>query len=142
MTEKEARQLSPLVMAFVGDSVFTLYVRSRLAESSHAKAGALHKRASKFVSAAYQAFVMDALAVELTEDEEGVARRAKNAHNNTVAKNATVIDYKRATAFEAVLGYLSLSGQRERLDYILDKAYILDEQKEETNEQSRRNILK
>lgn len=140
MTEKEARQLSPLVMAFVGDGVFTLYVRSRLAENSRAKAGTLHKRASKFVSAAYQAFVMDALAPELTEEEEGVARRAKNAHNNTVAKNATVIDYKRATAFEAVLGYLSLSGQRERLGYILDKAYLLDEQKEETNEQSRRNI--
>lgn len=130
MTEKEARQLSPLVMAFVGDSVFTLYVRSRLASESRSKAGTLHKRASRFVSAAFQAYVMDEIETELTGDEEGVARRARNAHNNTVAKNATIFDYKRATAFEAVLGYLSLSGQNERLNYILEKAYLLDERKE------------
>ena len=123
MTEKEARQLNPLVMAFVGDSVFTLFVRSKLAESSHAKAGGLHKEANRFVSATAQSRIFEALESELTEDEAAVARRAKNAHNNTVAKNATVSDYKRATSLEAVLGYLSLSKQDDRLSYILEKAY-------------------
>lgn len=137
MTEKEARQLSPLVMAFVGDGVFTLFVRSRLAEESRSKAGSLHKTASRYISAAFQAYVMDALSGELTEEETDIARRARNAHNNTVAKNATVLDYKKATAFEAMLGYLSLSRQTDRLDYILQKAYYLDKHKEDEDEQSR-----
>ena len=137
MTEKEARQLSPLVMAFVGDGVFTLFVRSRLAEESRGKAGSLHKTASRYISAAFQAYVMDALSGELTEEETDIARRARNAHNNTVAKNATVLDYKKATAFEAVLGYLSLSRQTDRLDYILQKAYYPDKHKEDEDEQSR-----
>ena len=80
---------------------------------------------------------MDALSGELTEEETDIARRARNAHNNTVAKNATVLDYKKATAFEAVLGYLSLSRQTDRLDYILQKAYYLDKHKEDEDEQSR-----
>lgn len=123
MTEKETRQLNPLVMAFVGDSVFTLFVRTRLASASHTKAGGLHKEANKFVSAPAQSYMFCAIENLLTEDEAAIARRAKNAHNNTVAKHATVADYKRATSLEAVFGYLSLSEQNERLEFLLETAY-------------------
>lgn len=77
MTEKETRQLNPLVMAFVGDSVFTLFVRTRLASASHTKAGGLHKEANKFVSAPAQSYMFCAIENLLTEDEAAIARRAK-----------------------------------------------------------------
>lgn len=134
MTEKEARQLNPLVMAFVGDSVFTLFVRQKLASVSHCKAGGLHKQANKFVSATAQSYIFERLESMLTEDEASIARRAKNAHNNTVAKHATVADYKRATSLEAILGYLSLSGQTDRLETLLGAAYEIN-----VNAESERN---
>lgn len=128
MTEKDTRQLNPLVMAFVGDSVFTLFVRTKLASASHTKAGGLHKEANKFVSAPAQSYMFEHIESMLTDDEAAIARRAKNAHNNTVAKHATVADYKRATALEAVFGYLSLSEQTERLDFLLRTAYDINAQ--------------
>ena len=129
MTEKDTRQLNPLVMAFVGDSVFTLFVRTKLACASHTKAGGLHKEANKFVSAPAQSYMFGAIEDMLTDDEAAIARRAKNAHNNTVAKHATVADYKRATSLEAVFGYLSLSEQNERLEFLLETAYAINEQR-------------
>ena len=129
MTEKDTRQLNPLVMAFVGDSVFTLFVRTKLASASHTKAGGLHKEANKFVSAPAQSYMFGAIEDMLTDDEAAIARRAKNAHNNTVAKHATVADYKRATSLEAVFGYLSLSEQNERLEFLLETAYAINEKR-------------
>ena len=129
MTEKDTRQLNPLVMAFVGDSVFTLFVRTKLACASHTKAGGLQKEANKFVSAPAQSYMFGAIEDMLTDDEAAIARRAKNAHNNTVAKHATVADYKRATSLEAVFGYLSLSEQNERLEFLLETAYAINEKR-------------
>lgn len=129
MTEKDTRQLNPLVMAFVGDSVFTLFVRTKLACACHTKAGGLHKEANKFVSAPAQSYMFGAIEDMLTDDEAAIARRAKNAHNNTVAKHATVADYKRATSLEAVFGYLSLSEQNERLEFLLETAYAINEKR-------------
>ena len=123
MEENKVRQLNPLVMAFVGDSVFTLYVRERLATESDCKAGVLHKKANCFVKASAQAAVFDKIEADLTEDECSVARRAKNCHNNTHAKNATIYDYKLATAFEAVLGYVKLCEQTDRLEFLLRRSY-------------------
>ena len=77
MTEKDTRQLNPLVMAFVGDSVFTLFVRTKLACASHTKAGGLHKEANKFVSAPAQSYMFGAIEDMLTDDEAAIARRAK-----------------------------------------------------------------
>ena len=125
MTEREAKQLNQLVLAFVGDSVFTLFVRDRLARTSDSKAGALHKKASEIVKATAQARFLDALEPEFTDAEKDIARRAKNSHNNTKAKNASVLDYKKATEFEAVVGYLHLTGQTERLNYIMEKSYSI-----------------
>ncbi len=137
MDEIKVRQMNPLVMAFVGDSVFTSYVRERLALESDCKAGILHKRANCFVKASAQAAIFAKIEAELTEDERAVARRAKNSHNNTHAKNATIFDYKLATAFEAVLGYVKLSEQNERLDFLLKYSYEtgVNEIKKETQDE-------
>ena len=123
MTEREAKQLNQLVLAFVGDSVFTLFVRERLAVTHDSKAGALHKIASDIVKATAQAKFLDLLEPEFTDEERDIARRAKNSHNNTKAKNASVHDYKKATEFEAVIGYLHLTGQEERKNYMMEKSY-------------------
>lgn len=123
MTEAKARQLNPLSMAFVGDSVFTLYVRRRITIGCDSKAGVLHKKANEYVRASAQAAFFDMLEPDLTEAERDIARRAKNAHNNTKAKNATIYDYKRATAFEAVLGYLNLTDQTDRMNCLMERCF-------------------
>ena len=111
--------LSPLSLAFVGDAVYTLYAREKVIQHSDAKNGVLHGEATKIVKASGQAKSADALAGLLTEEEAGVFRRAKNSKVHSVAKHATIGDYKKATAFEALIGFLYLSGQDERLKFLL-----------------------
>lgn len=124
LTPKEILELNPLVLAFVGDSVQQLMVRTKLASTSNAKAGELHKLATAQVKASAQAKFMDEIMSLLTEDEIAVFKRARNTHMNTMAKNASVADYKKASGFEAVVGYLYLLGKNERLEQlfaIIDK---------------------
>ena len=123
MTEKQARELNPLVLAYIGDSVQMLYVRTRTALETGCKAGVLHKAVSQEVKAHSQAVAAERILPLLTADEEGVYRRAKNSHTNNIAKNATSTDYRKASGFEALIGYLYLSGQRERLKELADVAY-------------------
>lgn len=120
LTEKEILELNPLVLAFVGDSVQQLMVRTKLASTSKAKAGELHKLATAQVKASAQAKFMDILINALTEDELAVFKRARNTHMNTMAKNASVADYKKASGFEAVVGYLYLLGKNDRLKELFD----------------------
>lgn len=119
MSREQAKMLSPLSLAFVGDAVYTLYAREKVIAASDAKNGALHAEAIKIVRAAGQAVSADAIIGMLTEEEAGVFRRAKNAKTHSVAKHATLSDYKKATAFEALIGYLYLSGQEDRLKFLL-----------------------
>ena len=123
ITEKQARELNPLVLAFVGDGVQTLYVRTRLAVQSHAKAGVLHMHASAVVNAAAQARNAEELLPEFSEEEESIYRRARNNHSAHRAKNANETDYHKASGLEAVIGYLYLTGKDERLEYILDACF-------------------
>lgn len=123
MTEKQARELNPLVLAYIGDSVQMLYVRTRTALETGCKAGVLHKAVSQEVKAHSQAVAAERILPLLMADEEGVYRRAKNSHTNNIAKNATSTDYRKASGFEALIGYLYLSGQRERLKELVDVAY-------------------
>lgn len=123
VTEKQARELNPLVLAYIGDSVQMLYVRTRTALETGCKAGVLHKAVSQEVKAHSQAVAAERILPLLTADEEGVYRRAKNSHTNNIAKNATSTDYRKASGFEALIGYLYLSGQRERLKELVDVAY-------------------
>jgi len=125
------KQLSPLVLAFVGDAVFNLFIRSRLAMKKKESAHRMHVRAISYVKASAQSRIISSLHDRLTEEEKEVFRRGRNAKSATVPKHADVLDYRRATAFEAVLGYLYLLGMHERLDEILNMAAEIIEQEGE-----------
>ena len=113
--KERASLMNPVVLAFVGDAVYTLLVRTELAVNSAAKANELNKRAAEIVSAHGQSGALERMLPLLTEEEDAVYRRGRNAKKTTRSKNATVSDYVRSTGFEALLGYLYLTGQTERI---------------------------
>lgn len=121
-TKIELLQMKPLVLAFVGDCVYELYVRNFLITEKYRDVNDLHRKSVFFVKAKAQAHILHELEEELTEDEQNFVRRGRNAHPHTVPKNADVVDYRYATAYEALIGYLYLSDNKERLDYILKKS--------------------
>ncbi len=118
---KDVQMLSPLVWAYVGDAVYELYIRTNLVNSSNAKPHKLHVESIKYVKAAAQAENLRKIDDVLTEEEKDVVRRGRNVQNHHVAKNASVADYAHATAFEALIGFLYLTNQDERLHEILKK---------------------
>lgn len=120
LTESEAKLINPQVLAFVGDGVYTMYVRNKVALSSKAKSGELHKQTSAIVKATQQSHIIDRILPLLNDVEKDVFRRGRNYKTHSVAKNASVIDYRRATGFEAVIGYLYLTGKVEKLNEILE----------------------
>ena len=122
ITTKQARELNPLVLAYVGDGVHTLYVRLQELGKTTGKADKLHKAVTARVKAEAQAKSAQIIMDELTEEENDIFHRARNAHSHSMAKNATVSDYRLATGFEALVGYLYLTGQRDRLEYLLTKS--------------------
>ncbi len=111
----DVRMYSPLTLAFMGDCVFEIVIRSIVVERGNRQAGSLHKIKSSVVNAKVQARMIEALMEELTEDERAVYKRGRNAKPHTVAKNASVNDYRKATGLEALFGYLYLSGQEDRI---------------------------
>jgi ribonuclease-3 family protein len=115
----EVKMLNPLVWAYVGDSVYELYVRVHLTNTSNAKPHKLHMESIKYIKAKAQADILDKIENNLTDDELDIVRRGRNTENHHVAKNADPADYTKATSFEALLGYLYLTKQDERLDEIL-----------------------
>ena len=121
MNEERINQMSPLTWAYVGDSVFELYVREHLTESIHAKPNRLHREAIKYVKAKAQAEILNRIHDSLTDEEQEIVRRTRNTENHHLPKNAELKDYMYATAFEGLIGYLYLTAQEERLKEILDK---------------------
>ncbi len=117
------KSYSPLALAYIGDAVHTMYIRSRILETGDKKVNELHKLCSFFVKANAQSRVILKLLSELTKEEEAVYKRGRNAKSYTVPKNADVTDYRHATGFEALIGYLYLSKDVERLEYLLDRSY-------------------
>lgn len=115
----DVRAYSPLTLAYIGDAVYDLVIRTIVVERANRAANELHKRTVKYVQAAVQAAMIEALAEELTEDEEAVYKRGRNAKSHTSAKNASIQDYRKATGFEALMGFLYLSGQTERMLYLV-----------------------
>ncbi len=113
---ERVKQMNPVVLAFVGDAAYTLFVRRRLALSSACKTGELNRLASLEVSAHGQSGRLEALLPLLTGEEAEIFRRGRNAKKPTKSKNASVADYVRSTGFEAVMGYLYLTGQFERIE--------------------------
>ena len=113
--ECDPRQLSPLTLAFVGDCVFELFVREKLVCQGNCPVKKLHQRSVEQVCASAQSRFSQKLFPLLTEEEQQVYQRGRNAHVNHVPKHASVADYHAATAFETLFGYLYLSGRIERL---------------------------
>ena len=120
MSEDKARQLSPVTLAFVGDAVYSLYVRSREVSLSDRKPAELQKRTCEVVSAKGQSELLERVESKFTTEEQAIYHRGRNAKKATKSKNANVVDYNRSTGFEAVLGYLYLTGQYERISEIIE----------------------
>ena len=122
-TEKEARLLNPLQLALVGDGVYELFIRNYiLSENIELTAHKIHVKAIGYVKAKSQAVIMHEIEDKLTEDESYIYKRGRNAKSATVPKNADVRDYRMATGFEALVGYLYLTGNTERLEFIFNSA--------------------
>ena len=114
---KEVRpnEYSPLALAFIGDSVFDLVIKSVIVEKANCQVNKLQNKTSKIVRATTQALIVDALKDILTEEEANIYRRGRNAKPYTKAKNASYSEYCKATGLEALVGYLYLKGDTERL---------------------------
>lgn len=120
---EDVRQYSPLTLAFIGDGVYELFVRTQIVKNTNAPANQLHKRCVHYVRAQGQCISMDALLPHLTEQEIDAFKRGRNAKINTKAKNAGLAEYKKATGFEALIGYLYVTKQTERLEFLMQKAF-------------------
>ena len=116
--------LAPLVLAYIGDSIYEVYVRAELVKQhTDMPVYKLHKEAVKYVRAHAQSNSVLAIEELLTEQETAIFKRGRNAKSPTVPKNADVGEYRRATGFEALVGYLYLTGDRERLEFIMKAAF-------------------
>ncbi len=121
---KKPSQLSPLVLAYVGDSVYEVYVRTRLiSQNPDLPAHKLHVMATGFVKAHAQSASMAALEEQLSPEEQAIYKRGRNAKSPTVPKHAEIADYRRATGFEALVGWLFLCDHSDRLNEIMSLAY-------------------
>lgn len=115
IAEVDIRTYSPLTLAYIGDGIYDLVIRSGVVGKGNTRAGELHKRTSQIVKAHTQAEMMEVLLPLLTEEEADIYRRGRNAKSPTMAKNATMSDYRKATGFEALMGWLYLQDEFERL---------------------------
>ena len=115
LEDVDIRTYSPLVLAYIGDGIYELIIRSLLVGHGNTHAARLHKQASSLVNAGAQSAMMERIKEQLTEEELHIFRRGRNANSPTMAKHASVSEYRRATGFEALMGYLYLKGRTERL---------------------------
>lgn len=118
-SKEEVNLMSPLTWAYVGDGVYELYIRTKLINETNMKPHALHIEAIKYVKAQAQAEILNKIYDKLTEEEKEIVRRGRNAENHHLPKNANVQEYMYSTAYEALIGYLYLTQQTERLQEIL-----------------------
>ena len=119
--ETEINMMSPLTWAYVGDAIYELYIRTYLTNTTKLKPHELHIKSIQYVKAKAQSKLLQQLEEILTEEEKDIVRRGRNTQTHHIAKNASVQDYMYATAFEALIGYLYLTKQDERLAEILNK---------------------
>ncbi len=123
--EQDIRSYSPLTLAYIGDGIYDLIIRSVVVERGNCSANSLHKKTTRYVSAVAQSGMIQVLFDELTEEEQAVYLRGRNAKSYSAAKNASRGEYRRATGFEALMGYLYLQNQTERLLYLVKKGIEL-----------------
>ena len=123
----DLREVSPAVLAYIGDSVYELYARCHVATKFAGNNNKMHKKNVGYVSATAQAKAMRILEAELDEEEESYFRRGRNSNPHTTSKNANPADYMYATGFEALVGFLFLDNRSARLEYLIAKTFeILD----------------
>ena len=115
LEDQDLRSYSPLTLAYIGDGVYELIIRTILVKKGNCPVNRLHKKASSLVKAGAQSAIMEVSEEELTPEELSVYRRGRNAHSPTMAKHATMADYRRATGFEALMGYLYLKEDYTRM---------------------------
>lgn len=118
LSVEEAKQMNPVTLAFLGDAVYSLYVRERMVRKG-GKPSEFQRAASKVVSARGQSAFLENVLPLFSQEEEEIYRRGRNAKKATKSKHATAAEYNRSTGFEAVLGYLYLTGNEERLYFLL-----------------------
>ena len=121
LEDKDLRTYSPLTLAYIGDGVYELVIRTILVKKGNCPVNQLHKKASSLVKAGAQSKMMELLEPDLTEEELAVYKRGRNAHSPTMAKHATMADYRRATGFEALMGYLYLKEDYSRIVKLVGK---------------------
>lgn len=122
MEEIDVNQMSPIIWAYMGDSIYENYIREYLVTNTKYKPHKLHLEAVKLVKASAQAYILKELEEQLSEEENEIVRRTRNTENHHLPKNATVQEYMYATAFEGLIGYLYLTKQEKRLKEILQKS--------------------
>ena len=115
MKEVDVNSYSPLTLAYIGDSIYDLIIKSLVINQGNRQVTKLHKETSMYVQASTQSLMMRAMQEELTEEEHAVYKRGRNAKSVSPAKNQSITDYRRATGFEALLGYLYLKKEWKRM---------------------------
>ena len=115
LEDQDLRSYSPLTLAYIGDGDYELIIRTILVKKGNCPVNRLHKKASSLVKAGAQSAIMEVIEEKLTPEELSVYRRGRNAHSPTMAKHATMADYRRATGFEALMGYLYLKEDYTRM---------------------------
>ncbi len=123
LEKNRANNISPVVLAFVGDAVYSLFVREKLVFSCDYKPGQLNKLAVEYVNAISQSNFIKEIMPLLTEEELNVYKRGRNAKKTTKSKSASVAEYNASTGFEALLGYLYVIGEYDRISFLLNKGY-------------------
>ncbi|HIT07133.1 MAG TPA: ribonuclease III [Candidatus Scybalocola faecipullorum] len=126
---QDVRNYSPLTLAYIGDAVYEIIIRTMIIEKGNAPVNKLHKRCASLVKASAQAALVLKIEPLLTEDEMHIFKRGRNAKSYTTAKNASMIDYRMATGFEALVGYLYLNGKFERLFELIKEGLEQQERK-------------
>lgn len=124
----DINQYSPLVFAYLGDAVYEVFIRSLVVSQGNAPVHIMHKRSVSFVKAKAQSETIHRILEKLTTEEQDIVRRGRNAKSATVPKNADVTEYRYATGFEALLGYLFLKGDYDRLSWVLNMTTEKDEE--------------
>lgn len=119
--------LSPLVLAYIGDAVYELWVRRRVVARGFARTGKIHSESVKYVRAGTQAGILRSIEGMLTVEEAGIARRGRNARSPHAPRSAGVADYRQSTGLECLVGYLFLKGDVERLAEIMEKVFTIVE---------------
>ena len=119
LSSKDWKLYSPLTLAYLGDAVYEMVIRTICVKRTNMQTQKLHRKVTGYVSAKAQAKMMDALLKELTEEEESIYRRGRNSKPYTKAKNASIEEYLKATGFEALVGYLYLQKEYERMNALI-----------------------